>query len=165
MMHGSSLVRALAVEVPRRVVAADGEDAGVVAALDGGAADGGGAAPHHLRVRVAPLPCCAGVTVVVVVLLLGHPQTHDVGGRIVAAGGAPEEVLAVGPAGERQVAVVLPRRRVVRRVGGQALVPRQGLDTHVGARLVVQVDDDVLRRRPLRRAGSDNHQQDDDDGC
>jgi hypothetical protein len=158
----AKLVRTLAVEVARRVVAADGEDAAFVAADDGSAADAGGTAPHHLRVGAALLSCSAGVTGVVVVLLLGHPQPHDVGGRPVGAGGAPEEVLAVGPVGELELAVVLARLRVALGVRGQAIVPRHGLDTHVGARRVVQVDDVVLHRL-LRRAGRDRHHQ--GDGC
>jgi hypothetical protein len=47
----------------------------------------------------AHLPVSAAVGVVVVVLLLGDPRPHGVGRRPVGAGGAPEDVLAVGPAG------------------------------------------------------------------
>jgi hypothetical protein len=72
-------------------VAADDEDAGVVVADDTGAPDGGGVAPHHLRVVPAHLPLRVRVGVVVVVLLLVDPRPHGVRRRPVAAGGAPED--------------------------------------------------------------------------
>jgi hypothetical protein len=155
-MH-DSLVGALADDVARRVVAADDEDAGVVVADDAGTADGGGVAPHHLRVVAAHLPLRAAVGVVVVVLLLGHPGAHGVGRRPVGAGGAPEEVLAVGPAGVDQLAVALALRRVALRVRGDGVVPGHRPDAHVGARRVVRVH--VVLRRVLGRAR--RH----DDGC
>jgi hypothetical protein len=106
------ILRALPDDVARRVVAADDEDASVVVADDTGAPDGGGGAPHHLLVVAAHLPLCTPVGVVVVVLLLAQPRPHDVRRRPVAAGGAPEDVLAVRPAGVHQRAVALALRRV-----------------------------------------------------
>ena len=153
----SSLVRALADDVARRVVVAGDEDAGVVVADGAGAADAGGVAPHHLRVVPTHLPVRAAVGVVVVVLLLGDPGADGVGRRPVGAGGAPEDVLAVGPAGVDQLAVALPLRRVALRVRGHRVVPGHRADAHVRARRVVRVH--VVLRRVLRRARRD------DDGC
>jgi len=148
------LVWALADVVARRVVAADDEDAGVVVADDAGAADGRGVTPHHLRVVPAHLAVRAAVGVVVVVLLLGNPRRHGVGRRPVGAGGAPEDVLAVGTAGVDQLAVALPLRRVALRVRGHRVVPRHRADADVGARRVVRVH--VVLRRVLRRARRDD---------
>jgi hypothetical protein len=118
------LVRALPDDVARRVVAADDKDAGAVVADDAVAPDGGGGAPHDLRVVAAHLPLRARVGVVVVVLLLAQPRPHGVCRRPVAAGGAPEDVLAVRPAGVHERAVALALRRVALHVYGDVVVVR-----------------------------------------
>ena len=150
-----NLVRALSLEVARRVVVAGDEDAAVVAD-DAGAADGGGVTPHHLRVVAARLVRRrrAGVAVVVVPLLLRHPQADGVRRRPVSAGAAHEDVLAVAAAAgvlERAVAGALGR--VALRERGHVVVPRHRADADVGPRRVVQVH--KVLRRVLRRARRD----------
>jgi len=143
----SSLVRALADDVARRVVVAGDEDAGVVVADDAGAADAGGVAPHHLRVVPTHLPVRAAVGVVVVVLLLGDPGADGVGRRPVGAGGAPEDVLPIGPAGVLETAVAGPLSGVALRELLQLRAPGHRANADGGTGVVV--GSEVVLRRVL----------------
>uniref|UniRef100_J3MIC0 Uncharacterized protein n=1 Tax=Oryza brachyantha TaxID=4533 RepID=J3MIC0_ORYBR len=84
---------------------------------------------------------------VVVPLLLLHPGAHHVGRRLVGAGGAPEQVLAVLPAGVGvlQLAVAAAVLGVGLRVRRHRVVPRHRPDAHVGPHHVVQVHQVLLR--------------------
>ncbi|URD97162.1 hypothetical protein MUK42_29014 [Musa troglodytarum] len=124
------LVRALPRIVARRFVVADDEDGAAVAAHTA-AADGRGRTPHYLGVVAAHLVRGARVAVVVVVLLLGDPGVDGVRRRVVAAG-APEDVLAVRPAGVHELAVGRPLVGVVLGVRRDGVVPRHGADADGG---------------------------------
>ena len=142
-------------------VGADEEDASVGVAGDGGASDGGGVAPHDLRVVAAHGAADAAVAGVVVGALLRHPLVDGARRRPRLHGGVPRQVLAVLVV----VAVGVPQRavagalvRVALRVRRQVVVPRQRRDADGAPGGVVDVDD--VGRRGLclrRRCGGQNH--------
>jgi hypothetical protein len=114
-----------------------------------------------LCVVAAHLSLRARLGVVVVVLLLAQPRPHGVRHRPVAAGGAPEDVLAIRPARVHQRAVALALRRVALCVRSDVVIPRQRADAHVCARHVLRVHVvlwRVLRRREWRGGEDEGHQ-------
>ena len=134
-------------DVAAGLVVADDEDAAVVAADDAGAADPGGGAPHHLRVVAAHLAGGAAVGGVVVPLLLVHPRPHRVRRLPVGAGGAPEDVLPIGPAGVLETAVAGPLCGVALRELLQLRAPGHRANADGGTGVVV--GSEVVLRRVL----------------
>ena len=124
-------------DVAAGLVVADDEDAAVVAADDARAADASAGAPHHLRVVAAHLAGGAAVGGVAVPLLLVHPRPHRVRRLPVGAGGAPEDVLPIRPAGVLQAAVAGPLRGVALRELLQLRAPGHRANADGGTGVVV----------------------------